>query len=225
MKKAVIVVLSVLLLGAVASAAAWFFPILTVSTVEVTGAVHADETAVKEASGVTTGSNMLRVDTAAAASGISHVPWVDKVTVSRTWPRTITITIEEHVAAGFVKKGSTPLAVNTQGAIFLSGLQPEGVPEFERTKSDDAAAIHAAATAVSALPQELKDSLERVEAPDADSIAMFFPEGREVFWGSADRAEEKAEATRIVLGKEGTRWNVSNPSMTTVRDYSPPPAP
>lgn len=203
---------------------AYFYPILGVKDVKVEGAQHADVAAVSEASEISEGDNMLRVDTAGAAQRVSQVPWIDKVTVSRSWPSTISVEVVENVAVGYVMDGDTPSAVGADGRVFLQGAQPEGVPEFERAKLDDAPAIKAAAQAMAALPDELRAQVEKVEVPDAESISLFFPEGKEVYWGSSERAEEKAEATRIVLTREGGRWNVSNPAMPTVRDYVPPPA-
>ena len=213
------------LLAVVIVAVAYLFPILSVSSIKVNGTVHADVNAIRDESGISEGDNMLRVDTARVASNVSQVPWVDKVTVSRSWPTAVKIDVVENVPVGYVMDGSTPLVVNAEGRVFLQGVQPEGVLEFVDTPSDDTDAIRAGATAVAALPDDVRGQLERIEVPDAESVLLFFSEGRRVFWGTAERAEEKAEATRVVLSQEGSDWNVSNPAMPTVRDYVPPPAP
>ncbi|HIW96542.1 MAG TPA: FtsQ-type POTRA domain-containing protein [Candidatus Corynebacterium gallistercoris] len=218
MKKTSWIILAVVAIAAVAVAAAYFFPILTVKSVEVVGAKHADVAAVEEAAGVDQGENMLRVDTATAAKGVSAVPWVEKVTVSRSWPTTITVDVTEHEPVGFVMDGDTPQVVDAHGRVFLAGVQPEGSVEFDKASADDSAALEAAATAVTALNPELRAQVEKVEVPTAESVVLFFPEGRSVTWGSAERAEEKAEATRIVLGREGQQWNVSNPAMPSVKN-------
>lgn len=223
-KKVFLAAVAALGVLAVLVVVAYFVPLLSVKEVKVEGAQHADPAAVSESAEISAGDNMLRVDTAGAAQRVSQVPWIDKVTVSRSWPNTISIEVVENKAVGYVMDGDTPNAVSADGRVFLQGAQPEGVPEFERAKLEDTAAIAAAAEAVAALPDDLRGQLERVEVPDAESVALFFPEGREVYWGSSERADEKAEATRIVLTREGARWNVSNPAMPTVRDYVPPPA-
>ena len=79
------------------------------------------------------------------------------------------------------------------------------------------AAIAAAATVLAALHEGLRANVEMVEADSAEDITLRFASGREVHWGSADRAEEKAVATELVLTREGQRWNVSNPSVPSVR--------
>lgn len=201
----------VVLLGVVAYAA----PIVKVSQIDVQGTTNADPQAIREASAINAGDNMLRLDMAEAAKGVSAVPWVEKVTVKRSWPTTVTVDVTEHQAIGYVMDGDTPHVVDENGQVFLTGVKPEGAFEFKKTKADDARAIDAATKALTALSDDLRGKLEGIEAESADSIRLFFP-NQAVYWGSVDRADEKAEATRIVLGREGN-WNVSNPAMPTVR--------
>lgn len=201
----------VVLLGVLA----YVVPIVKVSQIDVQGTTHADPQAIREASAISAGDNMLRLDMAEAAKGVSTVPWVEKVTVKRSWPTTVTVDVTEHQAIGYVMDGDTPHVVDEKGTVFLTGVKPEGALEFKKTKADDARAIDAATKALTALSDDLRGKLEGIEAESADSIRLFFP-NQAVYWGSADSADEKAEATRIVLGREGN-WNVSNPAMPTVK--------
>ena len=207
----------VVLLVAILAVCAYFFPLLTVKNIEVEGAVHADTEQVKTATGIPAGENMFRVDSATAAQNVAVQPWVEKATVSRSWPNTVTVSITEHQAVGYLKDKGDPLAVNAQGKTFLRGVQPEGAAEFRDVKADDSAAIAAAAKAVAALKPENREHLEYVSVKNAERIEMHFADDRVVFWGSADRASEKAEATWVVLQREGARWNVSNPAMPTLK--------
>ncbi|WP_296213513.1 cell division protein FtsQ/DivIB [uncultured Corynebacterium sp.] len=190
-------------------------PIIKVSQIDVQGTTNADPQAIREASTINAGDNMLRLDMAGAAQSVSGVPWVEKVTVKRSWPTTVTVDVTEHQPIGYVMDGDTPHVVNENGQVFLTGVKPEGALEFKKTKADDARAIDSATKVLTALPDDLRGKLEGIEAETADSIRLFFPH-QAVYWGSSERADEKAEATRIVLGREGN-WNVSNPAMPTVR--------
>ena len=212
---ALIAALVVLL--AIAGSCVYFIPLVKVKNIEVHGATNADTAQVAEATGISVGENMLRVDSAAAAKNVASVPWVEKVTVSRSWPSTITVDVTEHQPVGYVKDKGTPLAVNEHGQVFLSGAQPEGAVEFRNVKADDAAAIEAAAQAVVALQPQVREQLEYMSVKNAESIELHFREDRTVFWGSADRAREKAEATRVVLLRDGAEWNVSNPAIPTLK--------
>ncbi len=213
---------ALLVLAIVAYVVAWFTPIIGVGRVEVAGQMHADETAIVEATGIRVGDNFLRVDSAAAARGVAGVPWVNKVTVERALPNVVRVSVEEHRAVAYVPNGGNPLAVNDQGLVFLQGQQPEGVPAIEGVAAEDTESIAGVARALEALVPELRGQVQRVEVPDRESLTLVFPEERRVFWGSAERAAEKAEATRIVLTRGGQAWNVSNPALPTVRDEFQP---
>jgi len=194
--------------------------LLTVKKVQVDGAVNQDSASVQDASGINDGDRMAGVDTGSAASAVSTLPWVDTVTVSRSWPSTVKITVTEHTAVGVLDDGGTPVVVDSEGRQFLRDAQPEGATPM-RVSSTDQDAVTAAAEVLLALDHMdpgFRAGVTEIDAPASDSVTLKFGDDREVFWGTSDRADEKAEATRIVLTREGARWNVSNPAQPSVRD-------
>jgi len=194
--------------------------LLTVKKVQVDGAVNQDSASVQDASGINDGDRMAGVDTGSAASAVSTLPWVDTVTVSRSWPSTVKITVTEHTAVGVLDDGGTPVVVDSEGRQFLRDAQPEGATPM-RVSSTDQEAVTAAAEVLLALDHMdpgFRAGVTEIDAPASDSVTLKFGDDREVFWGTSDRADEKAEATRIVLTREGARWNVSNPAQPSVRD-------
>lgn len=195
----------------------FLFPVLRVNSIEVEGTRNADAAAVKEAANVGSGKNMLRVDTEQIATKVAKVPWVKRATVSREWPSTVKVQVDEHQAVAYFRDGKDVSAVDEAGKVFLKGVAPEGAKEITNVKADDAKAVSAAVTAINALHPKVRESLERVEAKNAESLVLRFPDGKSVTWGSAERADEKAEATRVVLTQEGKKWNVSNPAMPSGR--------
>jgi cell division protein FtsQ len=204
----------------VAALVVYVSPLFHVRSVEVEGTRNLSADEVQEASGVREGENLVRLDTGAAASRVSGLPWTDSVTVSRSWPSTVHISVTEHEAVGVIDDGGQPAVVDRQGRVFLRGVTPDGVKPV-KARVDDSGAVGAAAkalAAVSDLDRGLYDQIASVDAPGGSDVRLLFPEGREVYWGSGDRAPEKAEATRIVLTRDGTTWNVSNPALPSVRD-------
>ncbi|WP_291473472.1 FtsQ-type POTRA domain-containing protein [Corynebacterium sp.] len=194
--------------------------LLTVKKVQIDGTVNQDAASVQDASGIDDGDRMAGIDTGSAASAVSSLPWVDTVTVSRSWPSTVKITVTEHTAVGVLDDGGTPVAVDTGGHQFLRDVRPEGATPM-RVSSTDQDAVTAAAEVLRALDEmdpEFRAGVTEVDAPASDSVTLKFGDDREIFWGTSDRADEKAEATRIVLTREGARWNVSNPAQPAVRD-------
>lgn len=208
---------ALLLLLAIACGVAYAVPILTVAHINVTGATQADAAALTKASGVDIGDNMLRVNSAEAARNVAANPWVERVTVTQHWPRTIDIDVAEHVPVGYLKRGTETLLVDGRGKAFLSAPPPPGVPELRPASAQDAASVAAAARAAEVLPPDVRAQLDAVEAANPDSVSLVIREGKRVYWGSVDRAEEKAEATRIVLTQPGAQWNVSNPALPSRR--------
>lgn len=192
-------------------------PLFKADSVEVEGTVRLDPEQVTEAASGIEGRNLLFADTGDTAAAVSQLPWVEKVTVSRQWPSTVKVSVTEYDAVGVTDSGDGPAVFNERGRIFLRGESPEGAVHVTASE-DDGPALAAAGEAVSALPEELRGTLEEVDAPSSEELTLKFPEGREVFWGSADRADEKAEATRVVLSREGQQWNVSNPALPSVRE-------
>jgi len=70
------------------------------------------ERAVKESAA---GKGLVSVDLAAVRAAVRLLPWVDTVSVQRNWPRTLSVTIGEQVAAA--RWGDTGL-LNTRGDLF-----------------------------------------------------------------------------------------------------------
>lgn len=196
----------------VLAAVAAFSPLLQVRSIEVEGTVYLEDEQVITAAGAVDGQNLMFADTGAAAASVAELPWVESVTVSRDWPSSVRVSVTEYVAVGVVDGADGPMAIDDRGRVFLRGEAPEGAVAVQ-ADPDDADALAAAGETLGALPVELRDALEEVEAPSAEEVMVRFGDGREVFWGSSDRAEEKAEATRVVLLREGQHWNVSNPAV------------
>ncbi|MGO1948808.1 MAG: cell division protein FtsQ/DivIB [Mycobacteriaceae bacterium] len=209
--------LGVLVLVVVLAGVALLSPLFNLREIDIEGAAQLDTEEVESASGLSQGENLLFTDTDAAARAVSGLPWVEKVTVSRSWPSTAVVRITEYEAVGVVEDGGESAVINGDGRVFLRGAAPEGTTPV-KASSDDQDAVEAAGSVLGSLPEGLLEQVEEVDAPSAEDVTLRFPEGREVYWGSAERAEEKAEATRVVLGREGSVWNVSNPAVPTVRD-------
>ncbi|MDK6685627.1 FtsQ-type POTRA domain-containing protein, partial [Escherichia coli] len=80
---------------AIVAAVVWFSPWLVVKNIDVEGVVHGDKDAIVEASGISENQKLIRLDTDASARSVAGQPWVDSVTVSRSWPQGVTISVRE----------------------------------------------------------------------------------------------------------------------------------
>lgn len=209
-------VVSLLVVAAVAVGLLWAFPILRVSQVEVRGANNLPAEQVQEATGIQEGENMLRVDVAAAATAVAESPWVRTVTVSRSWPDTITVELAERDAVLFQNEADGAHLIDPDGTTFAVGEPPPEAVEVTGGAADDREALADVAEVVASVPPDLRAQVERVEVPSAAEITFVMGDGRTVYWGANEENHDKALAMATVLGREGQEWNISNPAMVTV---------
>src|ERR1700722_19617231 len=73
-------------------------PLLAVETVRVTGAQLETTSQVGAAAGLNSHPAMLGLDTGAAARRIERLPWVATARVSRQWPHTVRVALNERTA-------------------------------------------------------------------------------------------------------------------------------
>jgi cell division protein FtsQ len=203
----------------------WFSPWLVVKNIEVEGVVHGDKAGIIEASGISEGQRLAGLDTDAAARSVAGQPWVDSVTVSRSWPQGVNIEVKEFHPVLFIRATDGEHLISDQGQEFVTATPPEGVIEVVDVPRTDQpadgkidpepAVIKAVLDVVKALPEPIVGRIERVSAPSAAEVRLFLSDGYQVYFGSSDNAAEKARATEIVLSRGEKTWDVSNPRMPT----------
>ncbi|MDY6050658.1 MAG: FtsQ-type POTRA domain-containing protein [Corynebacterium sp.] len=210
--------LAALVVVVCALAVVYVVPVVKVGTIAVEGAVHADVAAVQSATGVSLGENLMRVDTARAADGVIGVPWVKRATVSRAFPSTLRVVVEEQEAVAFVTRGDGTHLINELGQEFVIAPAEIGMIEIQDTPEgvDNSALYGDVLAVVAALGEDVLGNVARVHAPGRYQISLELLDGRTVYWGSAEQAAAKAAATSIVLTREGTVFNVSAPDLVTV---------
>lgn len=210
MRRAAAVVAAVVVAAVGLACLVIIVPVFSVKEVSVEGNVQEPEDAIVETSGISVGENMVRVDTQAAAARVAGREWVNLATVSKKWPGEIVIQIEERVA---VLHAGDEL-IDAEGQSFHANDIPETALEATGAGAADAEVARAAG----ALDPEILATMQRVDAPSPQEITFFTNDGREIYWGSGELAQDKSRATAIVLSREGQRWDVSNPYLVTVRE-------
>ncbi len=120
----VLIVLAVVLIG---GASIWLVrsPLLSISTVDVTGAVLSDPEAVITELDMGVGRPTIEVDAGAIADRILGDPWVAAVDVSVVWPSTLVVDVTEHRAVAPVQAGDRWLLASFTGAL----LEPVDAPD------------------------------------------------------------------------------------------------
>lgn len=220
-KKAIALVTTVVIaLVAIAAAVAWFVPVFKVESIEINGAVRTDTEVAREVSGITAGDNLLRIDATGAAHAIAEMPWVSSVTLNRRLPSTVEITLTEREAAVFIRRPDGEHIIDTEGQPIVVGTPPVGTVEVTGIREDDPEVLPAVIDIIRAIDDydpELRNIIATIEAPDQFDVLLRLTDGREVYWGSSKNNHDKAVALSTVVQREGQRWNISSPSMVTVR--------
>lgn len=215
-----LVTLGVVALVAIAVAVAWLVPVFKVNSIEFTGAVRTDTEVAEEVSGIGSGDNLLRIDVAGAAQAIADLPWVKSVTVNRNPPSSVEIILTEREAVVFVSRVDGDHIIDSDGLPIIIGEPPFGTVEVTGTSEDDPDVLPAVIDIVTTLGDydpALKDAVASIDAPDQFDVMLRLTDGREIYWGSSEDNYAKAVAMSTVINRGGQQWNISSPSMVTVR--------
>lgn len=188
----------------------WAGPLLAVRDVRVDGVRVLPADQVREVAAVQEGTPLLRVDVDAAAARVADLPQVADVQVSRGWPSTVVITVQERTALAVVERSGSRMLVDAAGVLFdeVTGAPPGGVVrlEVDRPGPDDAATA-AALDAIAALPADVRTRVAIAsagpEGPGKASVAvvLHLADGTEVRWGDATQARRKAAVLGALLAQ------------------------
>ncbi|MDO5500151.1 MAG: FtsQ-type POTRA domain-containing protein [Propionibacteriaceae bacterium] len=213
-----------MILGAVAVAvvaglATWvvfFSSALVLRSVHVEGTAILTQDEVLAQAQAPEGRPLARVNEREIAERVAKLPAVREVTVRRAWPRSLEIRVSERVPVFVIGEGDPVTLVDSAGATFRGPL-PEGVPQGEGPTGDPAL-LADVARVVTALPDDLRAVTQQVTFTSPDAITIQIADDREIFFGSADRADLKAEvAHSLVRGTNATHIDVSAPTRPSTR--------
>jgi cell division protein FtsQ len=192
-----------------------------VELVEVTGTVAVPQADVLAAAAVQPGAPLAALDTEAVARRVAALPAVESVSVGRSWPHTVTVAVTERVPVASVSTSQGPALVDRSGVVYR-GVPGPGLPRLTTTPRSGDPATLAAVAVLTSLPEALRAQVETagaaVLAPGAPGqVTLGLTDGKEVRWGTPERAEEKAVALAALLTQPGTVYDVTSPDLPTIR--------
>lgn len=216
-------VLVAVALVALVSTAVWlvfFSARLQVTRVEVVGNELLSDAQVRERADVPLGEQLALVDLSRADARVGAIADVRSVDVTRSWPHTVRIEVEERTAVAVVELAGRLRGLDPDGIVFREyDTPPADLPRIRPGAEAGTDALKEAATVVAALPDDLSARVDHVEVATVDQITLVLRDQREVMWGSAEQSDLKAEVVDRLLGaapKAGT-YDVSVPGNPTVR--------
>jgi cell division protein FtsQ len=203
------IVVAVLALAAIATR----LPILSVSSVRVTGATYTDPAVVAEVVQAIDGSSMLSVDLGSARHRIEASPWVKRVSITKDWPRGVRIDIAERMpVAGYLATDGQFRVIDDEGRVIaaLAG-QPTAYPAIVPTGraygggpalapgQQAPTAIADAGRLVRVLPDELRTAVVEVGVNEVGDLELHLRPQGTVLLGSSDQLREKLISVLAVL--------------------------
>jgi cell division protein FtsQ len=200
---------------AVAVWVVWFSSWLTAQEVRVLGAVDVSADAVRQAADVSLGTPLARVDVDGITERVGAIPEVGAVEVRRGWPDVLVVVVTERTPLVVAKASDAPgyVYVDESGARFGAvGVRPRDLPLL---RAYGAEARTAALAVVASLPADLERRVTGVVARTRDDVVLTLRTGAQVRWGSAERAERKAEVLRALLPVRAEVYDVSAPDLPT----------
>ena len=196
----------------------FFSSVVTVRDVSVRGNRTMSSVRVEAVAKAPMGQQLARVDLAAIKARVESMPAVKSVSVSRSWPHTIAISITERKPVAVVDRGAGLQAVDEDGVLFgRYSRQPDDLPLIATAADVRSEALAEAARVVTSLRADIAAKVERVDVESVDRIRLHLTGGRTVMWGSAEESAEKADVLAVLLKQPGNEIDVSVPGRPTTR--------
>lgn len=202
----------------------WFSSVLAVRGVEIAGRTTLKEGQVMGVAQVPVGRPLARVDLAAIEGRVAALPRVDTVEVSRSWPRTVSISIVERRAVVWMSVAGRIRGIDRHGVDYRSySSAPKSLLEARiaatepRDRQQASEAVGVVVELIAGSDPALRQQIQSVSAASKDSIELDLTDGRTVVWGSRADGERKLAVLRSLLTIKASHYDISAPERPTTR--------
>lgn len=194
-----------------------FSSLLAVDSVRVSGEHSVHEKQILAAAEVPIGDPLLRVDLGEIEQRVAAMPAVADVSVHRSWPHTVAISIIEREPLAAIQVDGGWWEMDRDGVLFRpTESAADALPVVSLgPKADDAARTEVAAV-IASLPPDVLSEVRRLTARTMDSIRLDLSGGKTVIWGSsADSARKVQVLATLLADVQASRYDVSVPEQPT----------
>lgn len=208
------VLASVLVVATVVVSTAYRSQLFAIESVNVEGTSVLSATDVRARIALPSDATLLRFPRARIEADLEADPWIADASVTRRFPSTLSITVEERVAAALLDTGVTFWFVDSEGR-FLgeSSLDSTGsplpvvrdVPGVEPTAGDvttDPALLNALRVLGGVSP-DLRARVRAVSAASAHETTLITDTGVEIMVGEAVQLAEKSALALGIMAEQG----------------------
>ena len=203
--------------------------VLELKTVEVSGNDGGSVTTQEliDAAGLRRGQSLLEISTGEVVGRVSSHPWIAEARAERILPSKVRIEVIERRPAMVAFTGAGPYLVDRTGVVLEQGTEAlvkvVDLPATTRLSPGTRIAapefIHALSI-FNALPREIRWSVQTIRAGSIDGIAIETSDGVSIFYGAAEKLEEKNYAAQSLLATPAVAG--SKPRVIDVRVPSRP---
>lgn len=216
--------LGVPLLVILVLATAWFVwsgPVLVLRSVTVRGVPAADGPAVRQAAALPLGRPMVRLDLESARARVAALRTVRSVTVSRSWPTGVVVSVTLRTPVAVVKdsSGQLHLADSTGTTYAEVATPPKNLPVVDADSSNPAA-VQSVVSVLAGLPASVRAQVRTAQAKSPDAVVLTLGGSGDVsvVWGSADETPLKAAVLQVLRRQnpKARHFDVSAPRLPSV---------
>ena len=213
---------SALLAGVIAVT---FSPLMSLTTIDVTGTQRLDAAEVTAALDEHLGTPLAFVADSAIGDDLAQFALIRSYSTEIVPPNTLIVRIVERAPIGAVEAPAGLELVDAAGVVVETvDAVPEGLPLIELASGEAGErAFASVADVLISIPREVAARVETVTATTRDDVTFELRgSGHVVIWGDAERSAQKARVLDAAMAAtdQGTRWvyDVSAPDSLVVRD-------
>jgi cell division protein FtsQ len=206
------------LVAAIAAGISWALlgpSLLVVRHVQVTGNRLVSAAQIRGVAAIRLGEPLATLNAVAAADRVEQIAQVLSARVSRSWPDTIVITVQERTPALAVATIGGYQLVDEYGVTVLSARRdPAGMPLLTSPPLSlrGSPAVRAAVLVLHQLPRSLRRRVRSVSAPTASLVTLQLTDGITVVWGAPGQAPRKAAELALLMRTHARYFDVSDPT-------------
>ncbi len=185
-------------------------PLFEVRRVAVRGNQFLSEEKIKSVADIGAGVNIFKLDLSATVSNLKILPMIKEVHVSRSFPSTIVITVNERKPAGLLSAGEGFIEVDEEGVYLKkAGAGVPGLPVITGVQGDipnlgqvvRAERLEDALAVIDGLPDEVVANLSEVHVEEAGQVRIYTIEGIQCRFGTAVDIQEKGAVLSHTLAE------------------------
>lgn len=165
------------------------------------------------------GTPLARVDLSGVADRVRDVAQVEAVSVGRSWPNALTLTVTPRVPVAVTSANGQLWLMDAQGVAYLPvPSAPAGLMTVKlATPGPGDPATEAALTVIESFTDAFRGQVASVSARTGFDVELTLTDGRTVIWGGADQSARKMQVLPAVLERKGSQYDITDPSLVSVR--------